>query len=141
MEIRGYNTGNNHYGTCQLVVTNCGDLILRNTSSEINHSTAENGDPNNPKVFSQQEILGMVSDASRENCQTKSRLVRRKIESVGNIKSTEEVLEGMIQLDDDGNLFVSQETAYFSSDLFVQVGFVTNNQTNLVDDRCAFIPI
>ena len=47
----------------------------------------------------------------------------------------------MISLDEDGNLLISQENAYSSNDLFVQVGFVTTNQTGLVDERSAFIPI
>ena len=53
MKIRGYNSGNNEYGTFELVVTNCGDLVLRDPLVEINHSTTENRDPNNPRVFTQ----------------------------------------------------------------------------------------
>jgi hypothetical protein len=52
MEIRGYNTGNHNYGTFSLVVTNCGDLVLKDPSSEINYSTGENGEPNSPRVIS-----------------------------------------------------------------------------------------
>ena len=47
----------------------------------------------------------------------------------------------MISLDENQNLLISKESGYTSENLFLQLGFVTADYSDMAEDQSTFIPI